>query len=37
MNITLMQHSSLEVCAHAIRTCWQSYDKSDNGEKKTKN
>ena len=36
MNITLMQHSSLEVCAHAIRTCWQSYDKSDNGGEKDK-
>lgn len=36
MEITLMQHSSLEVCAHAIRTCWQSYDKSDNGGEKDK-
>lgn len=34
MEITLMQHSSLEVCAYAIRTCWQSYDKSDNGGEK---
>jgi thymidylate synthase (FAD) len=31
MKITLMQHSSLDVCAHAIRTCWQSFDKSDDG------
>ncbi len=31
MTVTLMQNSSLEVCAHAIRTCWQSYDKSDCG------
>ena len=31
MTVTLMQHSSLEVCAHAIRTCWQSFDKSDDG------
>jgi len=31
MTVTLMQHSSLEVCAHAIRTCWQSFDKSDCG------
>lgn len=31
MNVTLLQHSSLEVCAHAIRTCWQSFDKSDSG------
>ncbi len=36
MNITLMQHSSLEVCAHAIRTCWQSFDKSDDGGEKDK-
>ena len=36
MTVTLMQHSSLEVCAHAIRTCWQSYDKSDNGGEKDK-
>lgn len=32
--VQLMQHSSLEVCAHAIRTCWQSFDKSDNGGEK---
>ena len=31
-----MQHTSLEVCAHAIRTCWQSFDNSDNGGKKDK-
>ncbi len=36
MNIKLMQHSSLEVCAHAIRTCWQSFDKSDEGGEKDK-
>ena len=36
MTVTLMQHSSLEVCAHAIRTCWQSYDKSDEGGDKDK-
>lgn len=29
-----MQHTSLEVCAHAIRTCWQSFDKSDHGGEK---
>jgi len=34
MKITLMQHSSLEVTAHAIRTCWQSFDNSDNGGEK---
>ncbi|MDR3163350.1 MAG: FAD-dependent thymidylate synthase [Helicobacteraceae bacterium] len=31
MRVTLLQHTPLEVCAHAIRTCWQSYGKSDNG------
>ncbi|MBD3840904.1 MAG: FAD-dependent thymidylate synthase [Campylobacterales bacterium] len=36
MNIELLQHSNLEVCAHAIRTCWQSFDKSDNGGEKDK-
>jgi thymidylate synthase (FAD) len=36
MNITLMQHSSLEICAYAIRTCWQSFDKSDEGGEKDK-
>jgi len=35
-NVELMQHSSLEVCAHAIRTCWQSFDKSDDGGEKDK-
>ena len=34
MKITLLQHTSLEVCASAIRTCWQSFDKSDNGGEK---
>ena len=36
INVDLMQHSSLEVCAHAIRTCWQSHEKSDNGGEKDK-
>lgn len=31
-----MQHSSLEICAYAIRTCWQSFDKSDKGGEKDK-
>ncbi len=34
MEITLLQHTSLTVCANAIRTCWQSFDKSDNGGEK---
>ena len=36
MNITLMHHTPLDVCAHAIRTCWQSFDKSDEGGEKDK-
>ncbi len=36
MKVTLMQHTSLEVCASAIRTCWQSFDKSDGGGQKDK-
>ena len=36
INIELLQHSSLEVCAHAIRTCWQSHEKSDEGGEKDK-
>ncbi|MEA3417847.1 MAG: FAD-dependent thymidylate synthase [Campylobacterota bacterium] len=36
MTITLMQYTPLEVCAHAIRTCWQSFDKSDEGGEKDK-
>ncbi|HHB94752.1 MAG TPA: FAD-dependent thymidylate synthase [Campylobacterales bacterium] len=36
MQITLMHHTPLEVCAHAIRTCWQSFDKSDEGGEKDK-
>jgi len=31
-----MHHTPLEVCAHAIRTCWQSFDKSDEGGEKDK-
>ena len=34
MKVTLLQHTSLAVCASAIRTCWQSFDKSDNGGEK---
>jgi len=33
MNITLMHHTPIDVCAHAIRTCWQSFDKSDGAER----
>ncbi|MCH9739742.1 MAG: FAD-dependent thymidylate synthase [Epsilonproteobacteria bacterium] len=34
MEVTLKHHTPLEVCAHAIRTCWQSFDKSDEGGEK---
>ncbi len=34
MKITLHHYTPLVVCASAIRTCWQSFDKSDNGGKK---
>jgi thymidylate synthase (FAD) len=36
MKITLMHNTPLDVCAHAIRTCWQSFDKSDEGGEKDK-
>jgi thymidylate synthase (FAD) len=36
MNVELLQHTNLKVCAHAIRTCWQSFDKSDDGGEKDK-
>ncbi len=31
MKVTLLHHTPLPVAAHAIRTCWQSFDKSDDG------
>jgi thymidylate synthase (FAD) len=31
MKVTLLHHTPLHVAAHAIRTCWQSFDKSDGG------
>lgn len=34
MKITLKHYTPLEVCSMAIRTCWQSFDKSDNGGEK---
>lgn len=36
MQITLLHYTPLDVCAHAIRTCWQSFDKSDEGGEKDK-
>ncbi|MCK9162485.1 MAG: FAD-dependent thymidylate synthase [Arcobacteraceae bacterium] len=31
MKVTLLNHTPLLICSNAIRTCWQSFDKSDNG------
>lgn len=31
MKVTLHHHTPLVICSDAIRTCWQSFDKSDNG------
>lgn len=31
MKVTLLHHTPLSVCIHAVRTCWQSFGKSDDG------
>lgn len=31
INVTLLSHTPLAVCSHAIRTCWQSFARGDNG------
>jgi len=31
MKVTLMHNTPLPICSHAVRTCWQSHGKSDNG------
>ncbi len=36
MQITLLNYTPLLICANAIRTCWQSFDKSDSGGEKDK-
>ena len=36
MKIKLLHYTPLEVCSHAIRTCRNSFDKSDCGGKKDK-
>jgi len=36
MKITLNHYTPLLICADAIRTCWQSFDKSDDGGEKDK-
>jgi thymidylate synthase (FAD) len=34
MKVTLYHYTPLTICSNAIRTCWQSFDKSDNGGEK---
>jgi thymidylate synthase (FAD) len=34
MNVELLTNTPLTITAHAIRTCWQSFDKSDEGGEK---
>jgi thymidylate synthase (FAD) len=34
MTVTLLHHTPIEICSNAIRTCWQSFDKSDGGGEK---
>lgn len=34
MQVTLNHYTPLTICSTAIRTCWQSFDKSDNGGQK---
>lgn len=36
MKVTLVTNTELLVCSDAIRTCWQSFDKSDEGGEKDK-
>jgi thymidylate synthase, flavin-dependent len=34
MQVNLLNFTDLKICSHAIRTCWQSFDKGDNGGEK---
>ncbi|TLE16260.1 FAD-dependent thymidylate synthase [Helicobacter apodemus] len=36
MQITLLNCNELSICSHAIRTCWQSFERGDNGGEKDK-
>lgn len=36
MKVELLHYTPLYICSHAIRTCWQSFDKSDNGGERDK-
>ena len=34
MQVTLLNYTPLNICSHAIRTCWQSFEKGDDGGEK---
>jgi len=34
LQVTLLHYTPLTICSNAIRTCWQSFDKSDDGGEK---
>lgn len=34
MEVSLLHYTPLQICSNAIRTCWQSFDKGDNGGEK---
>lgn len=34
MKVTILSYTPLNICSHAIRTCWQSFTKGDNGGEK---
>ena len=36
MQITLLHYTDLKICSQAIRNCWQSFEKGDNGGEKEK-
>lgn len=36
MKITLLHYTPIQICSNAIRTCWQSFDNSDDGGAKDK-
>ena len=31
MQVSLLHYTPLNICSHAIRTCWNSFNKGDNG------
>ncbi len=37
ITVTLLHYTPLHICSNAIRTCWQSFDKGDNGGDKDMN